>query len=502
MEASPGGAPAMPRAAFPWRAVIVVAGLAVALLLLYAGAYGFHRDELYFIVAGRHPDWGFVDQPAITPLLSAGAVALFGLSPTAIRVLPALVMALSIGLTAATARELGGSRRAQVIAAIVVAVSPFLLAGHLDSTETYDLLAWTVVPWLVVRLLGGADPREWLLVGLVAGIALENKHLILFLGAGLAVGLLVARRTDLLRSPWVWAAAAIALVLWLPNLAWQAAHDWPQLEMARAISAGSGSENRVLLLPMQLLFIGPLLFPIGLAGLDWLARSPEAKPWRPVAWTYLAVLALLLVSGGKGYYTAGLIVALVAAGSIRVDRWLGRGRMRPRAALLGSAVVGSFAIVAPTVLPILPPASLASTPINGIDKEQGAQIGWPELVAAVESARAQLNPAERGHAAIVTQNYGEAGALELLGDGALPVYSGHNSFYDFGSPPDRVTAAVVVGFDGYTRYVASLIGSCTLVTRFDNGFDLDTDEQGVSISICRGPLVSWARAWPLLRSVG
>ncbi|HEX5397359.1 MAG TPA: glycosyltransferase family 39 protein, partial [Candidatus Limnocylindria bacterium] len=185
--------------------VLVIAGGMVLALLLLSPAYGFHGDEMYFVVAGQHPALGYVDQPPLTPFLSALSVALLGVSPTAVRVLPALEMALVVVLVALIARDLGGSRRAQVVAATVAALSGYLGAGHLDTTTEPDLLAWALVLWLVVRLLGGGYRRLWLAVGLVAGVGLENKTTLLFLGAGIAAGLLLARRWDVVRSPWAWA---------------------------------------------------------------------------------------------------------------------------------------------------------------------------------------------------------------------------------------------------------------------------------------------------------
>ena len=193
--------------------VLLVAALMLAGLLAVSAQYGFHGDEMYYVVAGQHPAFGYVDQPPLTPLLSAASVALLGVSPTAVRVLPALEMALIVVLIALMARDLGGSRRAQVLAAITAALSGYLGAGHLDTTTDPDLLAWAIILWLLVKLLADGDRRLWLVVGLVAGIGLENKDTLLFLGAGLAVGLVLSRRWDVVRSPWAWSAIGIALLL-------------------------------------------------------------------------------------------------------------------------------------------------------------------------------------------------------------------------------------------------------------------------------------------------
>ena len=226
--------------------MLLVAGLMVVGLLAVAGAYGFHGDEMYFVVAGQHPAFGYVDQPPLTPLLSAASVALLGVSPTAVRVLPALEMGLIVVLTALIARDLGGSRRAQTLAAITAALSGYLGAGHLDTTTDPDLLAWAIIVWLLVKLLAGGDRRLWLALGVTTGIGLENKDTLLFLGAGLAVGLVLTRRWDVIRSPWSWAAIGIALLIWAPNLAWQATqrlaatHDGPSDQRIRGRQPGAG----------------------------------------------------------------------------------------------------------------------------------------------------------------------------------------------------------------------------------------------------------------------
>jgi hypothetical protein len=478
-----------------WQA-IAVAGVAIAALLLLAPAYGWHRDELYFVVAGRHPALGYVDQPPLTPLLSAGMVALLGPSPVAVRILPALAFGAIVLLAALAARDFGGSRRAQALAALVVAISALLAGGHLDSTATYDLLAWALVLWLAVRLLAGADPRLWLLVGLVAGIGLENKHIILFLGAGLAGGLLLARRWDVVRSPWAWGALGLAILIWLPNLAWQAANGFPQVEMAAAIAEDGGGDRAMVAVELAL-FAGPLLFPVALAGAWWLLASPAARPWRALGYAAVLVFALVLLVGGKSYYAAGVLPLLIAAGALTVDGWLARGRTRLRGAAFGAAAAVSGVLAAVLVLPIVPPAELGSTPIPELYGESAEQIGWPELVATVEGAVADLPADERARAAIITSNYGEAGALELLGRDLPPVHSGHNGYWDWGPPPDDRTIVVTVGWD--PAEATRPFEGCGRAVVIDNGVGVDNQEQGRLVLVCRDLRRPWSTAWPDFR---
>jgi hypothetical protein len=477
---------------------VVIACVVVVALLVLSPLYGFHRDELYFIVAGRQPAFGYDDQGPLTPLLSAAAVALLGLSPTAIRILPALAIGACVILAGLISRDLGGGRRAQVIGAATLAASGFLAAGHLDSTATFDLLAWTVVLWLVVRLLGGADPRWWLAVGLVVGVALENKVLILFLGAALVPGLVLARRWEVLRSPWAWTGLAVALLLWAPNLAWQAANGFPQAEMAARISDGDG---RAMVLLELLLLAGPLLFPVSLAGAWWLLRSPSARPWRALGYAVPILLGLVLATGGKSYYVAGSFALVMGAGGIPVDAWLGRGRHpRLRLGSLLAAGAASLSLVVVLVLPVLPPAVFAASPVADIYAESAEQLGWPELVATVEEVVETLPAEQRARSVILTDNYGEAGALELLGSGLPPVYSGHNAYWRWGPPPDDRTAAVVVTH-AQTAAFASYwdLGRCTHAARVDNGLGLSNQEQGVGIWVCPQVDGPWTSIWPKIR---
>lgn len=479
--------------------MLAIAGLMFAGLMLLSSSYGFHGDEMYFVVAGQHPAFGYVDQPPLTPLLSALSVALFGTSPTAVRLLPALEMGLVVVLIACIVGELCGSRRAQTLAAIIAALSGYLGAGHLDTTTEPDLLAWTIILWLVVKLLAGGDRRLWLAVGLTTGIGLENKDTLLFLGAGLAVGLVIARRWDVVRSKWAWGAIGIAFLLCLPNLAWQATNGWPQLTMARAISQYA-DDNRGQVVPLLWLFSGPFLFPVTAAGLIWVLRSKAAAQWRAIGIAALVGLALVWVSGGKAYYAIGTIAVFMAAGAIILDRWIARGHGRLKGASFATAAVLSGSLIALLTLPVLPLASYAETTLPATVPDVANTVGWPQYVTTVEGVVASLTPDERAHAVILTNDYSEASPLILLGTGLPPVYSGHNSFWYWGPPsPDR-TVVVHVGDWRPPDWSQFFVG-CRDVAYIDNGLGIENSEQGSAVSVCTGLRAPWPSIWPSLRTV-
>lgn len=490
------------RQPYAWLPVAALALLVAAVLLVLANAYGFHRDELYFIVAGRHPDWGYVDQPPITPLLSAAMVNLFGLQPLAVRILPAVSTAVVIGLTAAIAREYGGGTRAQALAAAFAAGSAILGLGHLDSTATYDLLAWTLICYGVIRILRGASAREWLWVGLAAGIGLQNKNLVVMLGIGLFVGFLIARRWEILRSGWLWAGVALAGLIWLPNIVWQALNDWPQLGMSGVVSGRSDLGDVLLIIPFQLIMAGPLLFPVFLAGLWWLLRSPAAEPWRTIGWAYLVALAITMIVRGQVYYATGLFPAIFAAGGVWADGWLGHGRRRLRGGTLAVAGTLSAGLIAFIMLPLMPPATLAQTPFPGLYDGSAEQIGWHEFVATVTDVVDELPPDQRARAVILAGNYGEAGALTLLGSDDLPpVYSGHNSFASWGPPPEDRDVIVLAGHWS-VDYWSFAIGQCEERARITNDAGIENEESIARVWICPSRPATWSETWDRIAFFG
>ena len=491
-----------PRSPVAWSLVLPVAAAELLLLVATGNRYGYHRDELYFRVAARHPAWGYDDQPALTPLLGRFSEWVFGADPRGLPVrLRPIAVALVVVLVALIARELGAGRTGQAVAALATAASAAAMAvGHLLSTTTFDVLVWVTVVLLVARILGGGDTRQWLLVGLVAGIGLENKHLVLLLIAALACGLLLDRRLGLARSPWLWAGVLLGLALWLPNLFWQAQHGWPQLELGREISREDPVGNRVLLLPLQLLLIGPLLAPLWVGGLWWLLRRPGAKPYRPLGLAYVALLAIALVTGAKPYYTMGLLLALLGAGGVVAERALQAGRRGHLA--LGLSIGVSAAIAAALVLPLVPVQDVHATPIPAVNEDAIETIGWQAFAATVATVRNRLPPSERSRAVVFASNYGEAGAIARYGPrlGIPRAYSGHNAFWRFGRPPDGARPVIVVGYHD----PASLRGSfrnCVISARIDNGVDLDNEEQGAPVWTCGTTVGPWSKLWPRLRSL-
>ncbi len=468
----------------------------MVVLLSSSRGYGYHRDELYFLRAGQHLAWGYPDQPPLTPLLARVMDELAPGSLLALRLPSALAVGTLIVLTALIARELGGGRGAQLLAASCSAVgSVFVITGHLLSTTTFDLLAWTALTLLLVKVLAGGDQRLWLAVGAVAGVGLLNKQLVAFLLLGVLAGVLLAGPRDVLRSPWAWTGAVLALALWSPHLVWQAHAGWPALEVASSVAGGGSvsSEPPALFLPFQLVLVSPFLVPVWGAGLVVLWREPRL---RSLALAYPVLALVFLLTGGKPYYLAGLYPLLLAAGASPAVRWLQRGLRRTP--LLVGALVLSAAASAVLGLPVLPADRLGGSPVVALNEDAAETVGWPRLVATVAEAHEQAG----SRAVLLTENYGEAGAIDRYGPAhGLPrAHSGHNGYADWGPPPEQDLPVVAVGFPA--AELAGWFGDCQLAAVLDNGLDVDNEEQGQPVHLCTQRRSAWSLLWPDIRRLG
>lgn len=440
--------------------VFAAAAAKLVLQLAAIRGYGPFRDEFYYIACSERLAFGYVDHPPLAPLITAASRLVLGDSIVALRLMPAIAGAVTVLLAGLIARELGARRFGQTVAALCVALAPqYFALNHFVSMNAYELVAWPLAALLVARIgrLAAEDrvpPLSlWVWLGVVLGLGLQNKLGMLFLGAGLAAGFVLsrARRLLLTRGPWI--AAAIAAVIVLPHVVWQATHGWPTLEF---IENASRSKNLALpplvFVREQILGMNPVTAPIWIAGLVWLLAAPAARPFRPLGIAYLAILVVFLATAAKPYYLAPYYPVLLAAGGVVVDRALDalRGRRASlafRAVVIGLPLVSGIAL-APLALPILPveqyiryAAWLGLGPTHTERHEPGLlpqfyadMFGWQELVDAVDRAASTLTPAEREQAVIFVSNYGEAGAINYLGRrrGLPRAISGHNNYWLWG----------------------------------------------------------------------
>ena len=346
----------------PWikgAGAAVAAVAAVKLLLhLYAGRhYGYFCDELYYLACARHLAWGYVDQPPLIALVVAIVRAVLGDSLAAIRFLPALAGAGKVLLTGLIARELGGKRFAQGLAALcTLAAGGFLALDHFLSMNAFEPLFWMGCAWVVIRIVKTGDLKLWLWFGLWAGIGLENKHSMLIFGFGILTGLLLTPERRLLRTKWLWIGGLVAFLIFLPNLLWNIQYHFPFLELQANIRRNGRNVDLTPLafLGQEILAMLPMSAPIWLAGLWFFFFHREGKPFRALGWAWLTTAALILALSPRIYYLFPAFPLLFAGGSVLWERWLAGARVQWVKPVYVALIVLMAAALAPTMVPLLP----------------------------------------------------------------------------------------------------------------------------------------------------
>ncbi len=489
------------------RRVIWVGGIVFAVLMALSTRYGFHRDELYFLACAQHLQASYVDQPVLTPLLAWVSLKLFGVSLLGLRLWPALAAWATVVVSGLAAREFGGGRRAQLLAAIATATMPALLAiDHLFGPTAFDTLAWSGLALIVARIGRTGNTRWWVAAGLVLGLGLANKHSVGLFAVALLAGALLSGAWRLVGNRWLLAGAVIAAAFTIPDIWWQAQHQWATIAMTRALNQENGGlGNLSSWIVGQLIMTAVALVWVWAAGLRWLWRS-ERPLWRALAFAYgLLFVFFALTTGAKIYYLAGAYVYLLAAGAVAIDRWLAARPGRLRNVLLTTAACTAVAL--PIVLPVLPAADIGWT--YRLNQDPAESIGWPQLVSSVRAVWASLPPRQRASAVIFTANYGEASAINLLGRGTgLPeAVSGHNTYWWWGPGNPRATTVLAVmpgpiSGTGYNAYLHQFFTSVQTVATLSNPYGIRNQEWHGHVYLCTGPRRPWAQLWPQLRHYG
>jgi hypothetical protein len=487
----------------PWIAAAVV-------LLVHAlgnAHYGYFRDELYFIICGQHPQWGYVDQPPVVPLLAA-LTQIGGHSLWLLRIVPALFAAGGAFVTVLVTAEFGGGIFAQVVATIVFLFCPVLLSfGGKVGTDEVGLLTWPLIAYLVVRIVKGGDARLWLAVGAAAGLTIESKYSVLFFLASLAFGILLTPQRSILINRWCALGTLLAILIALPNFLWQAHYHFPMLEL---LQNGQNGKNivagPVLFLVQQLLITGLFIAPVWIIGVIWLLRRPNL---RFLGYTYVILIVAMIVFHGKHYYPANVYPIVIAAGAVPIEMWTSR-LLAARFAIVAYMVL-LCPIFVPLSLPILPePAFIGyqtrlfdifHIPRSALATEHGRETGalpgdfadmhgWPAMAQTIANVYDGLPSPERAQAVVVASNYGEAAAVEFF-EPHVPVISVHNQYWLWGT--QGYSGNVVVDVNGDCGASQHLFKSAELAATFNAQY---ARESGVPIMVCKGIAKPLSAIWP------
>jgi Dolichyl-phosphate-mannose-protein mannosyltransferase len=496
--------------------VILCTSAAKLFVHLYASHhYGYFVDELYYLACSRHLDWGYVDQPPLIALIAWLERVLLGDSLPAIRFLPAVAGAGEVALTALLARELGGKRFAQGLAALAALVPPAILAtDNLLSMNAFEPLFWMGCAYLFIRMVITGNQRLWIWFGVLAGFGLENKYSMLIFGAGIVVGLLLTRDRRWLASPWIWIGGAVAFLIFLPNLLWNIQHHFPFLELQANIRR---SGRDVPLGPLrffaeEILTLLPLTLSIWLAGLWFFFFSKLGKAFRVLGWAWVFSAVVIVTLSPRVYYLYPAFPVLLANGSVMWESWLEKPRYNWLKLTYPALMVLFGALSSPLAIPILPPETyirytkathlqpprIETHKLGPLPQLYADQFGWEEMVATVARVYNSLPPEARAKTAIFGQNYGQAGAIDLFGPkyGLPPAISGHQSYFLWG--PHCYTGESMIVMQGQQRDLERYYTSVEKVASVYHPHSMPYEH--FDIYYCRGLRQPLKEIWPLVKN--
>jgi hypothetical protein len=495
--------------------VLYIAAVKLLLHLLTIARYGIFRDEMYYVACSRHMAWGYVDHPPLTVWIAWFGHHVFGDSPLGVRLLPAIAGAALVWLTGKLAREMGGGRFAQAMAALAVLLVPsYLIAHHWLTDNAWEPLIWMGCIWLVVRAINTGDERSWLWFGILAGLGFENKYSIAFLLFGLMAGVVLTPHRRFLKCRYLWLGVFACAVISLPNLLWQLRNHFPFLELVHNIRMGNRDvvRNPVAFIADQAMIMNPALFPLWAGGLIWLFFARDERRYRVLGWTYLVVLAAFIALKGKNYYVVPIYPMLFAAGAIGLER-ITHGR--PIGAWSRSIYVALVIAVSALLLPVSVPVLTAGNYIRyqkalglqppEIEHQQNGplpqwyadEFGWQEMVEKVARVYNSLSPEERARTAIFSNGWGEAAAVDFYGPryGLPQAISKHNSYWVWG--PGKYDGSTMIILRSGGRDEPEYFQSVQVAEHVEHPFA--RHDEYFDIYLCRGPKFDLRQVWPRLK---
>jgi 4-amino-4-deoxy-L-arabinose transferase-like glycosyltransferase len=509
----------------PWRDHLEVlrcdkVAYAVAVLtflaqVITAKGYGIFRDEFYYLAHSEHLSFGYVDHPPFIGLVAWLTRSVLGDSIYAIRFFPAVAAGLAVYLTAVITRQLGGGRFAQALAALAVAMAPgYLGLFSILSMNCFDVVFWALAVAVFVQILKSGDLRLWLVFGIVAGIGLENKISVLFLGFGIVVGLLLTRSWLHFRSKWFWLGGILSGVLFAPYLVWQVVYGWPTLEfMHNAATFKNVALTPSAFLSEQFLRMNPVALPLWLGGLVWYWVAREGRRYRALGWAFLTILAVMLTQNAKAYYLSPAFPMLFAAGSVMLERAAAHRSFGWLKVALPALVLISGCVLAPLAKPLLSvdafvryssaigiaPRAEERHELGRLPQYFADRFGWRELAVTVAKVYETLPSDDRELACVFGQNYGQAGAIDFFRkDYDLPpAISGHNSYFIWG--PGDCTGEVLIVIGDEQARLEEIFQEVTLAGRHTCR-DCMPYENEKPIWICRRARLSIEEVWPQVKS--
>lgn len=407
-------------------------------------------------------------------------------------------------------RLLDGKIFAQWLAGLCVLLAPFDLSqGLLLVTDLVQQLAWLGCSAVLIVILRTGEQRRWLVIGAIVGLSLWSKYLLLFDLVALAAVMPFTPLRRAFITPWPYLAGVVALAVAAPNILWQWHHDWPFLEIG---ANGASGKNVALSLPAylwsEIVLFNPAAAIVWIAGLAAVAFSPRWRLYRVFALQYAVFIAIEVATHGKDYYAASLYPTLFAFGAAAIEGSVSRLALR---GALVVVIAGVGALAAPMAIPILPvdrfiayeralgyaPSPMEHRELGVLPQIYADMFGWREMAALVSKAYWALPEGERAKAVFTGNNYGEAAAVDVLGDRLPPSISGHNQYFLWG--PRGHDGEVVIRLARDPERVKEAYAGVEVVGKLDSPYAMP-DENHLFVVVCRGRKSSLIADWPQFKN--
>ncbi len=493
--------------------VFIIALFNVAFHLAVAGNLEYHRDELLYFSLGMHPAAGYATVPPMIGCLAWLVQSLFGYSIYAVRLIPAITSGIMIILVARIARELGGSRYSELLAAIGFTISGFgLRTFGLYMPVFIDVFFWTLCILLLIRYINTEDDKYLLFFGIAAGFALLNKYLIGIMFAGLLIIIPFTVYRSVFRKKMFWAGILTAFIIFLPNLIWQINRGLPVFNhMSELNRTQLVHVDRLTFLKEQIM--NPAWASVlTVEGIFFLVIGKRAPKFRFLGFLVVFVILSLMILRGKSYYTQGAWPFLIAAGAASFDLRL---KTRFVKYLIPIMIVLLTVPLIPIAIPVYKSEGLVKyfstiekkyglvigrtfedNSIHSLPQDYADMIGWEQLTRVADSAWMMID--DKKAAFIYGENYGHASAITVIGKKyGLPEAICFSESYRYWFPhefnPD-ITSLVYINNTAPGDDVKLLFRK---ITRIGGITDRNSRESGTSVYLCQDPVDSFNKFWKI-----
>ena len=461
--------------------------------------YGFHRDELLHLSASEHLDWGFMEFPPLIAFIGKLSYVFFDYSLWGVRLFPTLAGISILVLCCLIAKELGGKSKAILLSGVcVLAFLPFYRNHTLFQPVAFDQLFWTLGFYFLIKFINSENKKYLIFLGITLGIGLLNKYTILVWAFGIFISLFFYNNGKLFRNKWLYISAFISLLIFLPNIIWQIQHDFPLLKHLHELNESQLDNISPFDFGLQQLNF-PFTLIVSLIGIIALINDKRLKKYKVIAISVLIVFFTMWVLQSKAYYIFAIYPVLFASGSVKIESLLTN---KPTLIYLVAAVVLLPSIpFIPELTPILPIEKYVDytnkEEVNGrieLTGDYADMFGWEEQVKLVDSVYKSLSIKERKNTILWAENYGEAGALKILGkkyDLPNPI-SRHGSFWYWGY--QNKNADVWISLGNEKESVENVFEEIKLVKIIKHKYAIG-EENGIPLYICRKPKIDIDKWW-------